>query len=380
MELEDVYDAYRRHYHIEDTRKIDVQLATVLSKKLPGKPVWILNVGASGAGKTMITDPLAYITNDNEPVIRKVSQITPNTIVSGQPGDQASLAPKLDGKVMYVPDFSTIVSMNSDAQRQIYSQFRDLYDGYARKDTGTVLEDEEYEVNVTFIGNVTNAIYTHSLIHQQMGTRFVFYQIDDYNAEEVEEKALHGTDDNNVAEEIGGKIDDFFKMRTMTPEEYPITEDMGASIKKIARWMAKMRATGEYDKYNSELSTLPHPEKPTRIIKQFAKLVKCLKSLDDDYPDSRVKSILKKIAVSSADPLKVSVYKFIASAPERVAQQQIIDELKTSKNPVKKRLQEMWHVGILRRSELGVESDGGFADVGWTVSDSFEELDLSLDS
>lgn len=380
MELEDIYNAYKEYYHIEDTKKIDVQLATVLSKNMKGKPVWLLNVGPSGTGKTMLTEPLRYVENDGEPVCRKVSQMTENTIVSGQPSDEASLAPQLDGKVMYVPDFSTIVGMRQEAQRAIYSQFRDLYDGYARKDTGTMLESEEFHVDVTFIGNVTNAIYQKSLIHQQMGTRFIFYQINDYNPDKVEDKALYGVDEDEIPKKIGEKITEFFEYRTMNPEEFPITDDMAQEIKKIARWTAKMRAGGNFDAYAGELKTLPQPEKPTRIIKQFAKLVKSLKSLSDEYTDERVKNVLRKIAVSSADPLKVNLYRFIATAPKRVAQTDMVNELKTSKNPVKKRLQEMWHVGILEKSEMGVEdSDGSFGGVAWRLNEDFERIGLDWD-
>lgn len=367
MNLEDVYNAYREHYHIGNTQKIDVQLATALSRDMKDKPIWLLNVGPSGIGKTMLTDPLIHIKNDHEPITRKVSQLTPNSIVSGQPGEQADLAPQLDKKIFYIPDFSTVVGLHSDAQRKIFSQFRDLYDGYARKDTGTMLEDPEYDVHVTFIGNVTNAIYNQSLIHQQMGTRFIFYRFTDYDEEKVEERVLY-TEQDGADEEIGEAIQDFFNYRTMEPGEFPITQDMGEEIIKIARWMAKMRASGEFDGYHKELTVMPHPEKPTRIIKQFKKLVKCLKVLDDDYSDERVLRILKQIAVSSADPLKVTIYKFIKTADSGVSESDIINYLQTSQSAAKKRIQEMWHVGIIEENKMSGD---------WSAADSFDHIDLS---
>lgn len=372
MDLSDVYSAYREHYYIGDTKKIDVLLATLLSNRLPGKPVWILMVGPSGIGKTMLTDPADYAEHQGKNLTRTVSQMTKNTLVSGQHGESSDLAPELDGKVLYIPDFSTIVDKQSKEQREIFSQFRDLYDGRAKKDTGNIGPGQEYEVRCSFIGCVTNGIYQKQLVHQSMGTRFIMYRIQDYDQKQVENAALNGLDTDDVQEDLGFALTEF--LNSHDPEGQPISDSMKETIKRSARWTAKMRASGDFDSYHGELKTFPQPEKPTRLIKQYRKMAVCLLALSEDYGEERAEEVIMHIARSCVDPLKTGIYDFIASAPHPVTVQDVVEQLRVSKNPVRKRVQEMHNVGVLSHNRP--EDCIGDREAGYSATDKLPDLSM----
>lgn len=374
--LEEVYDAYREHYHIQDFRKIDLLLSSILSVDTPDKNAWIIFVGASGVGKSMMTNPLKYIEYpETQEVAHLVSDLTTNTIVSGQGGQETDLAPKLDNKIMYVPDFSTVVGKRSEDQREIFSQLRNLYDGIAKKETGSHGENPSYQVDVSFIGNVTPAIYKKNLIHQDMGTRFLYYEINDFQEQEVLQKIWEESDkgEEEKSKEIAEVIEKFiYEADNREIKEVP--KEVKNEIEKVAKWTSKMRASGEFDRYNNELKGTITPEKPTRILKQFKKIYTHLKKLKADYPTERALSIIQKIGASNIDPDKRQIYIEIDSTDRGVELTDLVDRMGIGRKAIKRRLLEMQNVGIVK-TEIDYDADSNRLSYGtWQITEDYRSL------
>lgn len=378
--LEKVYQAYNQYYHIEDFKKIDLLLATILSVDSADKNIWILFVGASGIGKSMLTNPIKYIDYPkDESVAHLVSDITTNTIVSGQGGKDTDLAPKLDGKIMYVPDFSTIVGKRSEDQREIFSQLRNLFDGIAKKETGSHGQTHEYNPDVSFIGNVTPAIHSKNLIHQSMGTRFLYYEIRDFKEKDVMEKIWNGgkKNENEKSKEIAKIIENFIREVELRNTD-KIPRSVKDEVEKVSKWTAKMRASGSFDRYKNELESSIEPEKPARILKQFKKIYIHLKKLEEDYPDERALNIIKNIGASSIDPDKRRIYIELDQAESGLEISDLIDRIGIGRKAIKRRLLEMQNVGILETGmDYSPESDTITYDA-WKIRDEFQGLSSSL--
>lgn len=374
-DLSNIYEKYREFYHIGDTKKIDLMLSTALSVGEPDKNIWILFVGASGVGKSLLTDPLRYVSREDMELAHMVSDMTTNTIVSGMASEGTSLAPKLDEKILYIPDFSTIVEKRSEDQREIFAQFRNLYDGFAKKNTGGYGEDKKFDVDVTLIGNVTPAIHTKNLIHQSMGTRFLYYEINDFSKKDVFESIWsdnEGMSGEEISKEIAERIQEFLdQRRTSRVPEVP--KEVKEEIEYVAEWMAKMRATGQFDRSNDELRGTIHPEKPTRILKQFKKIYYNLKKLSDDYEDERALDIIQKIGASCVDPDKRRIYIEIDQAEAGLELADIVDRIGISRNTAKRRLLEMRNVGILR-SDFDITESGRLQMSMWEVAEDYEGM------
>ena len=50
--LSDLYLIYKKWLYLEDTKRIDIVLATYMTNQLEGTPIWLMLVGNSGDGKT----------------------------------------------------------------------------------------------------------------------------------------------------------------------------------------------------------------------------------------------------------------------------------------------------------------------------------------
>jgi len=373
--LEEVYQEYDRFYHVEDYRKIDLLLATTLSVNTPDKNVWLMFVGASGVGKSMMTNPINHVKSGSMDVAHMVSDITTNTLVSGQGGKENDLAPVLDGRIMYVPDMSTIVGKRSEDQREIFAQLRNLYDGKAKKETGSHGNNPEYQVDVSFIGNVTPAIFSKQLIHQDMGTRFLYYEINDFNKEEVFDKIWKGTEksEDEKAKEIAEVIENF-----LAECENREIDEIGAEekeeIETVAEWTAKMRASGEFDRRNEELKSSVVPEEPTRILKQFKKIYENLLKLDSNYEEERALSIVRKIGASSIDPDKRRIFIELDSSDSGLEIGELMDRTDLGRKAVKRRLLEMTNVGVID-SDLDYDFESNRAErQNWKVTEDYQGL------
>ena len=107
-------------------------LATVVAHNYPGDPVWLFLVGAPGSAKTEIIRTLRTSKTYS------LSSLTQHTLISGlkTKGDDPSLLPKLDGKVLVIKDFTTVLSGRRDVRTEICGQLRDIYDGFCEKSFG----------------------------------------------------------------------------------------------------------------------------------------------------------------------------------------------------------------------------------------------------
>ena len=373
--LQKVYDEYNKYYHIEDYRKIDLLLATCLSSNTPDKNIWLMFVGASGVGKSMMTNPINQVEIEKEDIAHLVSDITTNTIVSGQGGKETDLAPKLDGRIMYVPDMSTVVGKRAEDQREIFSQLRNLYDGKAKKETGSHGENPEYEVDVTFIGNVTPAIFSKQLIHQDMGTRFLYYEINDFNKEKVFDKIWNGAEksEEEKSKDIA-KVIKSFLVESRKRDVNDVEDSIKEEIETVADWTANMRASGEFDRSNEELKSSVVPEEPTRILKQFKKVYENLIRLQEDYETKRALSIIRKIGASSIDPDKRRIFIELDSSDTGLEISELMDRTDLGRKAIKRRLLEMTNVGVIS-NDTDYDFDSKRVErQNWKVCEEFKGL------
>lgn len=307
MKLEDVRDIYNRFYEIQNTERIDLLLSLIVSNKLPGRRVWMLFVGKSGIGKTVLTDPIEYVKINGKEITIKSDQITANTLTSGMSG-VSGLAKQLDGKIWYFPDFSTILGKKSDTKRQLFSQFRTLYDGFVRKQTGGVGDKEKIKADCTFISNVTEAFHDQILVHNILGTRFLMYKIEVPNEkirEEILNRVLEEREDINIPRHIGEAITQFLSDRNIHTTS--LSEERKEWIKDQAKRIAELRATAKSNRYTGGLTSQVYKEFPSRLCKQLRQLWISFMNLKDDYPEERAESIINQIARSCGDPIRLRV-------------------------------------------------------------------------
>jgi hypothetical protein len=354
--LNDVYSVVEKwlHIRIKDRNRIDVILATKLSEKTPGPPIWMIIVGNSGDWKSAFARSLV-----DAPNIIKLDQITENTLASGKKGKDLGYELQHADHTLLILDFACFMSMNTDKKDMVWAQFRNLYDGFINKKTGSGVSRAYEDCHITLIGCATDVIKNEILLTAQLGTRELMYDTDadmvdnKFKMKKAVENAKYET---KMKLEISRTVNNFLyshKMKDVEPNE-----EMQTFMMDEANRLSVLRASAQFDRQYRELINVVCPEVPTRLIQQFYKLYRALKSLDDNYPDEKVKQIITHIVNSSGDKIRQKIMALLKEKNRPLKVPDIQRELKIGRVAIKMQCEILWNLGLVSRDGI-VERIGG---------------------
>jgi len=341
--LEEVYKVYKKYFHVEDTKRIDIVLAAALSQKLPGIPIWLIIVGPSGDMKSV---QLNSLRNEN---VMVVHNLTSKTLVNGYKDKikYPDLAPDLDNKIIIIPDMAQILKLPPAEKGELWGQLRDLYDGLAGKMSGMGSRSQYEGLKVTLLAGSTPAIDGQILVHQDLGTRELIYRTRGSKLKrDVMKKCFDNEElEKQIGEELKLVTTNFLKevyiVRDFIKKEYI------EKLMDISTYITYMRANAEFD-YNNDLRNDVYPEEPTRIAKQMKRLFVCLMNLSNDYPEDRAFDILWSVARSSAFPLRIKVFEYLLSHDrEEISSSAMSELLHIGKATIKRECGVMWNIGLV---------------------------------
>lgn len=355
--LQDVYDVIEKWLYIQDKKRIDVLLATVISNQIPGTPLWIFFIGNSGDTKSELINSLSIIPNTI-----KIDQITPNTLASGRK-DASDLGGELQNSshILIFPDLAALTSLHKDAKKEIWSQWRNLYDGFINKRTGSGVNKFYEGIHVTVIAGATPALRDEYHIHQQLGTRELLFDTEaesQYNMDKMKKAWNNENYEDEMRKEIQDAINGFLVHHKY--REIKVPNDIEEFIYQEAERLAILRASAMTDwKYN-ELTNYVYPEVPTRLVKQLKRLYQSLKNLDEKYSDERAKEIITHVVNSSGSKIRQKVLDLFYKNPDKeytIPELQSI--LKIGRSTLKTELEILWNLGIITK-ETRNENVGGY--------------------
>jgi hypothetical protein len=275
----DVERTFRKWLHLESTDPIRVMLATVVSQQIEGPPIWMFLVSPPGGAKTETLNSLNTFTD-----IYATSSLTVHSLISGanfKAGEDPSLIPRLDGKVMVIKDFTSILSMRDNDKDEIFGILRDAYDGHCGKVFGNGIE-RRYTSRFSILAAVTPRIYDLTSSHTSLGERFLKYMMGDNLSHHGEADIIRRAIGNiNREPEMREELQDVvrqFLLRAVTVAALPTIDDTyQQQIIHLARWGARMRGSVSRDTYKNDIITSkPSAEVGSRLGIQLAKLGKSL--------------------------------------------------------------------------------------------------------
>ena len=139
-----------------------------------GDPLWGWIIGPPGSMKTEALRGLY-----EHPHIYMTSDLTPKSIISGydrEDGKDPSILPKLDGKVLVIKEFTSILQLPDVQTKQIFGTLRSCYDQQHGRATGTT-GLKSYKSRFSMIAAVTPRIDAYTLVHADLGERFIACRI-----------------------------------------------------------------------------------------------------------------------------------------------------------------------------------------------------------
>jgi predicted transcriptional regulator len=379
--LEDVHKAFNKWMELEDTKRIDVTLAVALSNKSEElKPLWLILVGPSGCGKTeqikALRDPFENELPE-EADTKRISEITQNTLVSGMKGPDKDLAPKLEGKLILIYDFATILNLPSEPKRKVWSQLRELYDGRIGKQAGSG-KDVDYllEPAPSFIACSTPDIDMQLIQKDKLGTRELIYRIEEPEKEDMDDVLDQVWNDHadgkTKEDELNSTVRRFLDEKEPNIE-MEIPEEVVEKLKLQAERLSYMRAQGDFDNYTNELEGKVTREVPTRALDQLKSFYICLMSLSPDYEERRALEVIEHIVRSSGNPRREKVIGELAYRGETTGYS-ISQSLRISPDPIQRDLQILWNLGLVNRKTK--ERENGDKVELWEIDETHELYDL----
>ncbi|GAG88668.1 unnamed protein product, partial [marine sediment metagenome] len=127
-----------------------------------------------------------------------------------------------------------------------------------------------------------------------------------------------------------------------------ITKEVREYLMDMADKLKIYRATADVDRFHYELTSDVSVERPTRLVKQFKRLWISLKSLDDSYPDEKVKDIIQHLVDSSGNKIRQEIVSvLIKNKPFTIRDVQ--DILKKGRSVIKPQLEALWNMGVLHK-------------------------------
>lgn len=338
--------------------------------------MWIYVVGTSGSGKSELLQSL-----DGHPTIEMLSSFTEKTLISGLvlPGDEdkndASLLPKLDGKVLVLKDFTTLMKERRDILANLMGQLRDMYDGKSRRAFGTG-KSTMYVSKFGIIAGVTFEIDKHITTLAALGERFLIYRLPILSREQKKARALRASKNINVTqqeEEIRKAAHYVLDLMPTLPE---IPEKILHKIEILAEFVAKGRTHVERDRYNREVVYDPEPEVHTRLLKQLSDLARGISmAREKDVVGLSELRLIRKIGFDCIPGNRAKLLRLLAQRyPEKIKNQEAADACKLSRSAVYYWLDDLHKLDIVKKVTIAGGGGHGWARYSWILQKKYARL------
>jgi len=326
--IEEVEDAINEVYLLIDPGIIRIILATVLANRLgmSDKPVWLLILAGSSAGKSALLDIVIKCGK----WIHPIDTLTTNTFASGLRGGETetSLLHKANKGVLVFKDFTTLTSMNEEGLRDIMGQMRAIYDGSFNKKTGNNV-DIDWKGKIGIIAGGTRAAAQKMRQFSEQGERFINYNIDVADSKEMAIRAMKNVKDMKSKEEgLRDIVAEFinYKLSSVSADELVVPEKIILKMIDIADFATQARSPVTMDKKDPTMvAFVGDREQPSRMAIQYANLALALmilcgeKELSEKNAQIIYKSALDSIPVERRMVLSV-LAKYREGSTKAIAQ------------------------------------------------------------
>lgn len=339
------------------------------------------------------------------PFVYPISDITPNTFMSGQKkaDKETSLLLQIQNGIIAFKDFTSILSKNKDARKEIMGQLREIYDGEYTKRTGTGY-NPTWRGKIGAIAGSTEIIYHQLNELSAMGDRFIMYSIRQPDRFEVAERALSNA---HRMQAYRKHIKDCFTnylnyvIENIDDDEIELDEETKRELLQVADFATKVRSAVLTDYKTGEVDFVPSPEMPMRVTSQLYTLASAfiaMRRAEPKKPEEQMtpvererlkndptfkkrsllsqqdKDILYKVAFDSIPRTRRDILKPLAIYTAGATTAGIATTLNLPTPTVKKYLSHINALGICNR-----EKNGGPQGDKWVMRPQYQRIVLRLE-
>jgi len=252
----------------ENHLAINYVFAIVFANRWPTIPLWGYVIGPPGGTKTEILRSLQ--TDEFVPI----STLNPASLVSGYRDERnnyedPSLLPKLDGKILVIKDFTSILSMYREKREEVIAQLREAYDGSLSKGFGNI-GLSRYESRFGILSAVTPVIDRHTVVSQQLGERFVCFRMREEERMSAIAKAVSNIPHiTRMRKELSRAATRLLKVDVPDIGDMRISEEFISQLIYLAEFVSLARTQVTRSGVKRVITHIPEPELGTRLVQQF---------------------------------------------------------------------------------------------------------------
>lgn len=351
-------ETFRKWLHLPDPGALYVTLAAVAANRGDGDPVWLLFIGAPGAGKTEMIGPIAGL-EDCYPA----ATLTEPSLLSGVPKKEHTADAKGgllreigDFGIIVLKDFGSILSMNRDGRAAVLAALREIYDGSWTRHVGTSGgRTLHWQGKVGLIAGCTPTIDSHHAVMGSMGERFALYRLPAVDGGEQIRRALErGNRDASMRTELADAVHRV--LDTAGPahsrELDPAAVDRLVALAEIA---ARCRSSIERDGYTREVELIPEAEAPARIALVLRRLLDGLDVIG--CPPSERWRLVVKVALDSMPAIRLATLRHLVGTGVPVTAKGTAEQLGYPTTTARRALEDLTAHGVVRRDGTGTADE-----------------------
>lgn len=330
---------------------LDFVFGLYFANKLGGDPVWGGIIGASGDTKTEVLRSLVH------PDLFPLSNLTSKSLISGwskeaNGGEEPSLLPKLDGKLLIVKDLTPLISGNGETMNLILGQFRDAYDGYSSTAFGTG-ETKAFKSKFGFLFGVTPAVEACWPVIAQLGERFCYFRCPEGDALKKVEAALKNSDKKvQMRKELQ---DSALKVLALpVPPDTEVSPGIQERLIHLSDLLARARTPVKRDGRTEEVTYLPSSEVGTRIVGQLVLLARGIAiARDQTTVDDAIMEVIVHVVRSGIPHARLKCLDRLRQSEGPLSTVQVGQKVRLGSGSVKRALEDLWTLGLVDRETGG---------------------------
>ena len=266
---------FKKWLYMEHDTDITIPLAYVVSNYTAADPGCMAIVAPSGSYKTELLRALGEKENE---FVYPLDNLTSHTFISGLPKVE-DVIPDIQRRLITIKDFTALLSKREDERTVIFSDIREMLDGYMSRSFGSGKRVTYRDIHSSLLIASTNAIERYYSLNATLGQRMIFFRpsndptkareraLKNMNNTEEMRKELHTATKRLLSHLIIGN-------RQLENIGDGLTEDAKEIMGTYTDFVAIIR-THVKRNFKGHIEEIPEPEFPTRLFKEIIKIIEC---------------------------------------------------------------------------------------------------------
>ena len=291
---------------------VDLMLAVALSQEVD-RPLWLMVVAPPSSGKTEMLKLISTVTGYHH-----IPALSTRYLFSGHSDAQGGFMIREVRRkgLLAFPDFTTVLSMNPTARREVFNQLRVIHDGEAGRGTGIDTGGTRiWRGKVAVVACVTDTIERFREQSNDLGERFLYYVFHPRNPEYGELAGMLTSP--SARKSVQAKVKQLVHRRKSAVASVQISGASGARLLAMAGFVGRARAPVVRERSTHEISHVHPAEMPYRVNGGLSTLYRCLFVIRDGDIDGSMR-IITSVALSSVPASRVDVFRAISSGGRTV--------------------------------------------------------------